>query len=179
MSLNVLQGDITTLAVDAIVNAANPLMLGGAGVDGAIHAAAGDELFDACFEIPEVSPGVRCPTGTAQITPAFNLQANWVIHTAGPVWRGGTSGEENLLRSCYRNSLKIALGNQLKSIAFPAISCGAFGYPIERAVAVSIDEIMTWLKSPEQQIEVTLVAFAPDVYEVMKQELDRANRAQN
>src|SRR6185369_5051181 len=117
-------GDITTFDVDAIVNAANERMLGGGGVDGAIHRGAGPELLAACRAVPEVRPGVRCPTGEARITPAFGLPAKFVIHTVGPVWHGGRSGEDDLLAACYRNSLQLAEANGCKSMAFPSISCG-------------------------------------------------------
>src|SRR6186997_237953 len=108
MPIEVIQGDITTLDVDAIVNAANERMLGGGGVDGAIHRAAGPELLEACRRVPEVRPGVRCPTGQSRITPGFRLPARFVIHTAGPVWRGGSCGEADLLASCYRSALALA-----------------------------------------------------------------------
>src|SRR5688572_3091798 len=120
--IEVVQGDITTLDVDAIVNAANERMLGGGGVDGAIHRAAGPQLLEACRDVPEVRPGVRCPTGEARMTPGFRLPAHYVIHTVGPVWRGGTHGEPGLLASCYRNSLALARQHGIRSIAFPAIS---------------------------------------------------------
>src|SRR5512132_1709701 len=123
----VVQGDITRQAVDAIVNAANERMLGGGGVDGAIHRAAGPQLLEACRRIPEVRPGVRCPTGEVRLTPGFALPARFVIHTVGPVWGGGDHGEDALLASCYRNALRLAAENQLQSIAFPAISCGVYG----------------------------------------------------
>src|SRR2546423_258293 len=116
--LKVQRGDITRLHVDAIVNAANELMLGGGGVDGAIHRAAGPRLLDACRAIPEVRPGIRCPTGEARITPGFDLPAKHVIHTVGPVWRGGNSGEDDLLAACYRASLELAESHSLQSIAF-------------------------------------------------------------
>ena len=122
--IKVIQGDITTLAVDAIVNAANQVMLGGGGVDGAIHDAAGEELFKACLKVPEVRPGVRCPTGEARITPGFKLPAKFVIHTVGPVYRDGQHGEPEKLAACYRNSLALAAENGCKSIAFPCISTG-------------------------------------------------------
>ena len=122
--IKVIQGDITTLAVDAIVNAANQVMLGGGGVDGAIHRAAGPELYKACLKVPEVRPGVRCPTGEARITPGFRLPAKYVIHTVGPVYRDGQHGEPEKLAACYRNSLALAAENGCKSIAFPCISTG-------------------------------------------------------
>src|SRR3954465_4669500 len=122
MPIEVVQADITTLAVDAIVNAANETLTGGGGVDGAIHRAAGPALLAACRAIPEVRPGVRCPTGEARITPGFALPARFVIHTVGPVWRGGEQGEADLLAACYANCLKLARDHRVESIAFPAIS---------------------------------------------------------
>ena len=136
-SLIVLTADITQLAVDAIVNAANPSLLGGGGVDGAIHRAAGPELLDACQALPEVAPGVRCPTGAARITPGFALPARYVIHTVGPIWHGGDHGEPEQLASCYRNALQLLREYGQRSIAFPAISCGIYGYPPPRAAAVA------------------------------------------
>ncbi len=136
-SLVLLQGDITRLAVDAIVNAANERMLGGGGVDGAIHRAAGPGLVEACRAVPEVSPGVRCPTGQARITPGFDLPSDWVIHTVGPVYR---SEEESrpLLESAYRSSLELAADRALRRVAFPAISCGVYGYPLSDAARVAL-----------------------------------------
>lgn len=133
--------DITSLAVDAVVNAANRLMLGGGGVDGAIHRAAGPELYRACEAVPEVRPGVRCPTGEARITPGFGLPARYVIHTVGPLWRGGNAGEAELLAACYRSSLSLAAEHGCSSVAFPAISCGVFGYPAEEACAIAVREV--------------------------------------
>src|SRR5690348_15507490 len=131
--LSVRHDDITRLAVDAIVNAANERMLGGGGVDGAIHRAAGPRLLEACRAVPEIRPGVRCPTGEARITPAFDLPARHVIHTVGPVWSGGNSNEDELLANCYRNSLALMLQHRLRSIAFPAISTGVYRFPLDRA----------------------------------------------
>jgi len=136
--IKVIQGDITTLAMDAIVNAANQVMLGGGGVDGAIHRAAGRELFEACLKVPEARPGVRCPTGEARITPGFRLPAKFVIHTVGPVYRNGQHGEPEKLAACYRNSLALAEENGCKSIAFPCISTGVYGYPIEDAAKIAV-----------------------------------------
>ena len=133
--IQIIQADITTLPVAAIVNAANERMLGGGGVDGAIHRAAGRELFEACLAVPEVRPGVRCPTGKARITPGFRLPAKHVIHTVGPVWRGGTHGEPDLLAACYRNSLALAAAHACRTGAFPCISTGVYGYPLEPAAA--------------------------------------------
>lgn len=141
MQIEVLCGDITTLAVDAIVNAANQAMSGGGGVDGAIHRAAGPELPIACSAIPMVRPHVRCPTGEARITPGFRLPARWIIHTAGPVWQGGRAGEPEQLASCYRESLRLAAEHGIVSIAFPAISCGVFGYPLDKAVAIAVQSV--------------------------------------
>ena len=138
--IDVIQADITHLEVDAIVNAANERMLGGGGVDGAIHRAAGPKLYETCLAIPEASPGVRCPTGQSRITPAFNLSARHVIHTVGPVWRGGAHREAELLASCYRTALALARQHQARSIAFPAISCGIYGYPLEEAAAIAVRE---------------------------------------
>ena len=143
--IKIIQGDITTLAVDAIVNAANQVMLGGGGVDGAIHAAAGEELFKACLKVPEVRPGVRCPTGEARITSGFKLPAKFVIHTVGPVYRDGQHGEPEKLAACYRNSLALAAENGCKSIAFPCISTGAYGYPNEAAAQIAVREVKAFL----------------------------------
>ena len=139
--IKIIEGDITTLAVDAIVNAANQVMLGGGGVDGAIHRAVGPELYEACLKVPEVRPGVRCPTGEARITPGFRLPAKFVIHTVGPVYRDGQHGEPEKLAACYRNSLALAAENGCKSIAFPCISTGVYGYPIEEATRIAIREV--------------------------------------
>lgn len=151
--IKVIQGDITTLAVDAIVNAANQVMLGGGGVDGAIHDAAGEELFKACLKVPEVRQGVRCPTGEARITPGFKLPAKFVIHTVGPVYRDGQHGEPEKLAACYRNSLALAAENGCRSIAFPCISTGVYGYPIEDAAKIAVREVGEFL-SPAESAEV-------------------------
>ncbi|HRD88214.1 MAG TPA: O-acetyl-ADP-ribose deacetylase [Accumulibacter sp.] len=131
-SLNTLQADLTTLAVDAIVNAANSSLLGGGGVDGAIHRAAGPGLLDECRRLG------GCPTGEARLTRGHRLPATYVIHTVGPVWRGGASGEAELLAACYRNSLALAAAHSLSTIAFPSISTGIFGYPVESAAALAV-----------------------------------------
>lgn len=165
--LSVLQGDITRLEVDAIVNAANERMLGGSGVDGAIHRAAGPRLLAACRALPEVRPGVRCPTGEARITPGFDLRAKFVIHTVGPVWNGGADGEDQLLASCYAGSLALAAEHGLESIAFPAISCGLFGYPVERAAAVAVRAIRRALA--QTALCVTLVAFDVSMRGILEQ----------
>lgn len=131
-SLSTLQADLTTLAVDAIVNAANSSLLGGGGVDGAIHRAAGPGLLDECRRLG------GCPTGEARLTRGHRLPATYVIHTVGPVWRGGASGEAELLAACYRNSLALAAAHSLSTIAFPSISTGIFGYPVESAAALAV-----------------------------------------
>ena len=143
--IKTIQDDITTLSVDAIVNAANHVMLGGGGVDGAIHRAAGHELYEACLKVPEVRPGVRCPTGEARITPGFKLPAKFVIHTVGPVYRDGQHGEPEKLANCYRNSLALAAENGCTSIAFPCISTGIYGYPKEAAAQIAVHEVKEFL----------------------------------
>lgn len=144
MRIGVLHDDITSLAVDAIVNAANESLLGGGGVDGAIHRAAGPGLLAECRRLAEIRPGVRCPTGEARITAGHELRARHVIHTVGPVWRGGDSGEAAALASCYGACLELAARHGIASIAFPAISCGVFGYPREQAVAIAIAAVRGW-----------------------------------
>ncbi|MBL8263193.1 MAG: O-acetyl-ADP-ribose deacetylase [Xanthomonadaceae bacterium] len=138
MPIELIQGDITGLRLDAIVNAANAALSGGGGVDGAIHRAAGPALSAACKAIPMVRPFVRCPTGEARITPGFDLPARWIIHVVGPVWSGGREGEPELLASCHRNALALAQAHGIASIAFPAISCGVFGYPPDQAVDIAV-----------------------------------------
>ncbi|HEY0178646.1 MAG TPA: O-acetyl-ADP-ribose deacetylase [Dokdonella sp.] len=141
LEVEVVEADITTLAVDAIVNAANESLLGGGGVDGAIHRAAGPALLAACRALPEVRPGVRCPTGEARLTPGFALPARFVIHTVGPVWRGGAHGEAELLARCHRESLRLAAAHGIESLAFPAISCGVYGYPLDEAATIALREV--------------------------------------
>lgn len=169
--LKVISASIVTLDVDAIVNAANEWMLGGGGVDGAIHAAAGPELVEACRSIPEVRPGVRCPTGEARITPGFRLPARFVIHTVGPVWRGGRFGEADLLASCYRSSLQLAEEYNLKSIAFPPISCGAFEYPLLEGCKIAVREISAALHRENTIVEAYLVGLEANVERAIKKAL--------
>ena len=167
--LRIEHGDITRLQVDAIVNAANELMLGGGGVDGAIHAAAGPRLLEACRAVPQVRPGVRCPTGEARITPGFGLAAKHVIHTVGPVWRGGNADEDALLAACYRASLALAESHVLRSIAFPAISCGVFRFPVRRASSIAVREIRQHLARSHTVSTVVLVAFDTAMLEVLSE----------
>jgi O-acetyl-ADP-ribose deacetylase (regulator of RNase III) len=157
--LSIVTGDITKTAADAIVNAANERLLGGGGVDGAIHRAAGPGLLKACHDVPEVRPGVRCPTGEARLTPAFRLPARYVIHTVGPVWRGGARGEADRLASCYRESLLLAAAHDVVSIAFPAISTGVYGYPLDAASAIAVRECLASLARHGQFERIFLVAF--------------------
>lgn len=157
MNLEVIEADITSLPVDAIVNAANTSLLGGGGVDGAIHRAAGPALLAACRALPEVSPGVRCPTGEARITSGFALPARWVIHTAGPIWHGGMAGEPALLAACYQHALALAEEHGVESIAFPAISAGVYGYPAGLAARVAVTALReaSWVPA-----RVVLCAFS-------------------
>ncbi len=167
-------GDITRLAVDVVVNAANQAMLGGGGVDGAIHRAAGPELLSACRESPESRPGVRCPTGEARLTPAFRLPARWVVHTVGPVWRGGAAGERKLLARCYRNSLALARRHGARSLAFPAISCGAYGFPLGEAAELAVREIADFLGEAPEFETVLLVALQLEVAHAFERALEQA-----
>jgi len=158
MALRVVISDLTRLALDAIVNAANPALLGGGGVDGAIHRAAGPGLLEACKALPQVAPGVRCPTGEARITSGFLLPARYVIHTVGPVWKGGHHGEAELLAQCYRSSIALAARHEVRSIAFPAVSCGVYGYPPEQAARVAIASLREVL-AIHPAMEVQLCCF--------------------
>ena len=163
--IEIVQGDITKLQVNAIVNAANSSLLGGGGVDGAIHRAAGSELVYECRLLS------GCKTGQAKITHGYKLPAEWIIHTVGPVWRGGLNGEPELLASCYRCSLKLAVARKIKTIAFPAISCGIYGYPPEKASQVAITEIVNFLKSDDTIEKIIFVCFSEEMYQIYRQAL--------
>lgn len=171
--IDVVLADITTLEVDAVVNAANERMLGGGGVDGAIHRAAGPELREACERVPEVRPGVRCPTGEARITPGFELPADHVIHTVGPVWRGGGDGEDEALASAYRSSLALAAEHGVASVAFPAISTGVYGFPPDRAARIAVETVRQWQAEHDLPARVLLVAFDEDARQTLADALDR------
>ena len=162
-TIEVIEADITTLNVDAIVNAANETLLGGGGVDGAIHRAAGPALLTACRALQQVRPNVRCPTGSARITPGFRLPAKFVIHTVGPVWEGGDEGEAELLANCYRESLRLAGEHDVRSIAFPAISCGVYGYPLTAAVAIAVREVRGLLRREATPGHVVFCCFGATV----------------
>ncbi|MFC0710974.1 O-acetyl-ADP-ribose deacetylase [Azorhizophilus paspali] len=166
MKVVVWQGDLTNLAVDAVVNAANPDLLGGGGVDGAIHRAAGPGLLAACRRLG------GCPTGEARLTPGFRLPARYVIHTVGPVWRGGGQGEAELLAACYRNSLALAERHDLTNIAFPAISCGIYGYPADQAAAIAVAELCRPRPAGSSLRQALLVAFSADMAALYRRLLD-------
>ena len=174
MRIELVEGDITAQEVDAIVNAANSPLLGGGGVDGAIHRAAGPQLVEACRDVPEVRPGVRCPTGEARLTPGFRLPARYVVHTVGPVWRGGTHNEPELLASCYRNALALARPHGIHSMAFPAISCGVYGYPVEQAADIAVREVRAFQQAHGTPERVLLVAFDAALRSVLDAALTKA-----
>jgi O-acetyl-ADP-ribose deacetylase (regulator of RNase III) len=155
--IEILEGDITKLDVDAIVNAANTTLLGGGGVDGAIHRAAGPELLEETRKIG------GCPTGEARVSKGYRLPAKWVIHTVGPVWSGGQKGEEQLLASCYRNSLRAAQELGAVSVAFPSISTGAYRFPLERATEIALEETKRFLETDENLQRIVFVCFGKQV----------------
>lgn len=169
--IEVVHADITTLAVDVIVNAANESLLGGGGVDGAIHRAAGPALLAACRALPEVRPGARCPTGEARITDGFALPARHVVHTVGPIWHGGKHGEAELLRSCYTQSLHLAAQHDARSIAFPAISCGVYGYPRDLAVPVALRSARDWLATEAEPRRIVFCCFDAAMTALYRQKL--------
>lgn len=163
--IEILRGDITKLDVDAIVNAANTTLRGGGGVDGAIHRAAGPELLAECRTLGS------CRPGEAKITRGYRLPARFVIHTVGPVWRGGKQGEPETLANCYRNSLQLALEKQIKTLAFPAISCGVYGYPIKEAAQIAFKATREFLAVSDELQKVIFVVWGEDVYEAYLQML--------
>jgi O-acetyl-ADP-ribose deacetylase len=168
--IEVVQADITTLPVDAVVNAANRSLLGGGGVDGAIHRAAGPRLLEATRAIG------GCPTGEARLTPGFDLPARWVIHTVGPVWAGGGSGEDALLASCYRESLALAASAGARTIAFPAISTGAYGFPVGRAARIAVAEIARELERYPEIVHVQIAVRGADALRVHREALAEMER---
>ena len=163
-----IRGDITGLAVDAVVNAANSTLLGGGGVDGAIHRAAGPQLLVECRTLG------GCATGEAKITKGYRLPAKHIIHTVGPVWRGGGSGEAVLLASCYRNSLKLALDNDLRTLAFPAISCGAYGYPLRSAARIAVRECSAFTARHSEIERITFALVDAEALRIYQAELELA-----
>jgi O-acetyl-ADP-ribose deacetylase len=165
--IEILRSDITTIEVDAIVNAANTTLLGGGGVDGAIHRSAGPELLAECRTLG------GCEPGEVKMTRGYCLPARFVIHTVGPVWRGGKHGEPETLANCYRNSLQVALENRIKTIAFPAISCGAYGYPIEEAAHIAVKTTRDFLATSDEIQKVIFVLWDEDVYEAFASTLNR------
>ena len=169
MIVEVKLADITKLDVDAIVNAANERLLGGGGVDGAIHAAAGPGLLTACRSIAEARPGVRCPTGEVRLTPGFRLPARFVIHTAGPIWRGGNEAERELLASCYKNVLALCSEQGFRTLAIPAISCGVYGFPVREAASIASAEIARARDAGTGLEAISLVAFDSQMFGVLEE----------
>jgi O-acetyl-ADP-ribose deacetylase len=165
--IEIARGDITTFHVDAIVNAANTTLLGGGGVDGAIHRAAGPGLLAECQTLG------GCRPGDAKITRGYRLPARFVIHTVGPIWKGGKDREPETLANCYRNSLRLAVENRIKTIAFPAISCGAYGYPISDAAQIALKTVRDFLASDDRIDKVTFVVWGEDIYDAYCKELEK------
>ncbi|MDR0349487.1 MAG: O-acetyl-ADP-ribose deacetylase [Tannerella sp.] len=169
--IEIIQGDITNIKVDAIVNAANSSLLGGGGVDGAIHRAGGPAILDGCIKIRAKQGG--CKTGESVITGAGNLPAGYVIHTVGPVWNGGQKGEPEKLANCYSNSLRLAVENKCKTVAFPNISTGVYGYPKEQAAKIAYWTVVDFLSGNEQIEKVIFVCFDEDNYRLLLAEQER------
>jgi O-acetyl-ADP-ribose deacetylase len=165
--IEITRGDITKLEVDAVVNAANTTLLGGGGVDGAIHRAAGPELLAECRTLG------GCRPGEAKMTRGYRLPARFVIHTVGPIWRGGKNDEALILANCYRNSLQVAVKNEIRTVAFPAISCGAYGYPIEEAAHIAFKTTREFLATSDEIEKVIFVVWGEDVYEAYRQALEK------
>jgi O-acetyl-ADP-ribose deacetylase len=161
--IEIVRGDITKLGVAAIVNAANSTLLGGGGVDGAIHRVAGPDLLVECRKLG------GCEPGEAKLTPGYRLPARFVIHTVGPIWHGGKYGEAQTLANCYRNSLQLAVENEIKTIAFPAISCGAYGYPIDRAAQIALKTTREFLATNDTIDKVIFVLWGEDIYDAYRQ----------
>ena len=160
--IEIARGDITKLEVDAIVNAANTTLLGGGGVDGAIHRAAGPELLAECRTLD------GCEPGEAKVSRGYRLQARFVIHTVGPIWRGGEHEEAATLANCYRNSLRLAVENGIKTIAFPAVSCGAYGYPIQAAARIAMDTTREFLANTDKLDKVIFVLWGEEIYKAWR-----------
>ena len=160
--LSIVKGDIVRMKTDAIVNAANTSLLGGGGVDGAIHRAAGEDLLKECITLG------GCNTGEAKITKGYKLNAKYVIHTPGPIWRGGNKGESELLANCYKNSLSLAKENGVKSIAFPSISTGVYRFPVEKAAQIALREISSFLKTDDTFEKIVIVCYDEDTLKIYK-----------
>ncbi len=168
--LEIVVGDITEQKVDAIVNAANTSLLGGGGVDGAIHRAAGPQLLEECKLLR------GCPTGCARITRGYRLPARWVIHTVGPVWQGGSYGEDEFLARCYKNSLALVKTHHIRTVAFPSISTGAYRFPVERAAKIALHEIFQFLEASPKVEKIVVVCFSRAVYEVYQKVLQETKK---